>query len=374
MKHKISIMLLLFLMIFSSHSSSLASSEDQPNLMSEAAILIDANSGKVIFGKNAKRQMYPASITKMVTGILAIEEGDLTDIVRVSKEATKVDGTRVYLLEEEEVKLKRLVQGLLVNSGNDAGTAIAEHLADSESAFATKMNNFVKEEVGVTDSNFTNPHGLYDENHYTTAYDMAKIAQYAIENESFKKIVGTKELEWNGEGWETTLYNHHRLLWDYEGVTGIKNGYVLQSGFTLATSAEREGVELIAVTLNAPSSQDAYRDTTKLLDYGFGNFSTEEFSAGQTFEDNEGNQYQLESQTYVTVPKNSTTTTNIFDDALVIRNEDGTVIFEEELSPVNDFEKPLKERVEDFVALDDKVEPWPPNLGIRNWINQEVNK
>lgn len=352
-------MLLTLLMVFSISSISLAHPDDQPSLLSEAAILIDAKSGQVLFDKNASRQMYPASITKIVTGIIAIEEGELSDLVQVSEEATQVVGTRVYLLENEEVELKRLVQGLLINSGNDAGTVIAEHFAGSERGFATKMNEFVKTKIGVTDSNFTNPHGLFDENHYTTAYDMAKIAQYAMKNELFKEIVGTKELEWNGEGWETTLYNHHRLLWDYEGVTGIKNGFVSQSGFTLATSAERDGVELIAITLNATSSQNAYNDTIALLNYGFENFSTKQLPAGHVFEDNKGNQYKLNSETFITVLSDENISKEIYGDSLVIKAEDGTVILEQKLNQVKEptEETDVKKAIEE-VQVDTQNVNW----------------
>lgn len=111
---------------------------------------------------------------------------------------------------------------MLINSGNDAGTAIAEHFDGNEAAFANRMNTFVKEQIGVDNTNFTNPHGLFHPDHVTTAKDMAKITQYALNNEIFMEIVGTKTMDWVGEGWETTLYNHHRLLWDYEGTTGVK--------------------------------------------------------------------------------------------------------------------------------------------------------
>ncbi|WP_416149911.1 D-alanyl-D-alanine carboxypeptidase family protein [Salipaludibacillus sp. HK11] len=273
MKFK-SIGILLFIaLFFSSYATPYAHPDEKPNITSEAAILIDGKSGQILFEKNASRQMYPASITKMITGLVAIEKGNLSDIVSVSKKATEVIGTSVYLLEDEEVTLERLVKGLLINSGNDAGAAIAEHISGSQRIFSAEMNNFVESKIGVYDSNFTNPHGLFDENHYTTAYDMAKIAQYAMGNDLFKEIVGTRELEWSGEGWETTLYNHHRLLGHLEGVTGIKNGYVSKAGFTLVTSAERNGAELIAVTLNAPTNQKSYDDTTKLLNQGFKNYA-----------------------------------------------------------------------------------------------------
>lgn len=195
--------------------------------------------------------MYPASITKILTAIIAIEGSNLNDTVTVSKKAREVDGTRVYLEEGEQVPLKKLLQGLLINSGNDAAIAIAEHVSGNVTDFSKVMNRTAKEKIGVRNSNFINPHGLFDPNHQTTAYDMAKITQYAMKNKTFREIVGTKELRWNGEGWKTTLYNHNKLLWRYEGVNGGKNGYVDESGSTLVTSAKRGSTELIAVTLKA---------------------------------------------------------------------------------------------------------------------------
>lgn len=305
-------------------------------MSSESAILIDPKSGQILYDKNAKKKMYPASLTKIVTGIIALEEGKLNDLVSISKKAAETHGTSVYLLENEKVKLKRLVQGLLINSGNDAGTAIAEYISGSNSNFAEKMNDFVQTKIGVTDSNFTNPHGLFGKNHYTTAYDMAKISQYAMKNNTFKAIVGTKELEWNGKGWQTTIYNHHRMLGNYEGTTGIKNGYVPQSGFTLTTSAERDGLELIAVTLNAPSSQKAYDDTAALLDYGFNNFSSQKLTTDQMFTDKKGNQYKLSSPIFLTLPSNEKITKEVIRESLVIKGEDGTVLSEAKLTQIKD--------------------------------------
>jgi D-alanyl-D-alanine carboxypeptidase (penicillin-binding protein 5/6) len=238
-------------------------------LNSEAAILIDAATGDVLYEKNAQTSMYPASITKIVTGIIAIEDGDLFDIVTVSQNARNVEGTRVYLVEGEQVSLIKLVHGLLINSGNDAGIAIAEHFDQSVEGFAERMNRFVTEEIGISDSHFMNPHGLFHSEHQTTAYDMAMITRYAMKNDIFRMIVGTKKMGWVGEGWATTLYNHNKLLWRYEGATGVKNGYVTQSGHTLVASAKRENTELIVVTLKASSVENAYQDIVNLFDYGF---------------------------------------------------------------------------------------------------------
>ncbi|MCM3597925.1 D-alanyl-D-alanine carboxypeptidase [Metabacillus idriensis] len=265
----------------------LASSHDRsPVIQSESAILIDAKTGEILFEKNSEKQMYPASLTKVATAIYAIEKGNLEDIVTVSKNAVEAEGTRVYLEEGEQVPLKKLVQGLLINSGNDAGVAIAEHLDGSVSVFSENINEYLKETIGVTNTNFENPHGLFNQNHLTTAQDFAKITQYAIQNKTFKEIFGTKELKWKGQTWDTTLFNHHKLMREmpYEGVDGGKTGYVDQSGHTLVTTAKRGKLNLIAVIFKGSSQTVAYSDTVNLLNYGFENYQTSTIAKGKKYE------------------------------------------------------------------------------------------
>lgn len=248
-----------------------------PTLASEAAIIVEANTGEILFEKDANELMYPASLTKIATAIYAIENGRLEDIVTVSSDANRVEGTKVYLEVGEKVSLKKLLQGLLINSGNDAGVAIAEHLSGSVELFSHDLNTYLKNVVGVENTNFENPHGLFNTKHMTTAEDLAKITQYAMKNNTFKEIFSTKELEWNGESWDTTLITHHKILKGeipYEGVTGGKTGYVDQSGFTLATTADNDNLSLIVITLKSSTEKDAYQDTEKLLDYGFENFAS----------------------------------------------------------------------------------------------------
>ncbi|TYS70817.1 D-alanyl-D-alanine carboxypeptidase [Sutcliffiella horikoshii] len=340
-KLQLCIIIPLLFLIF---GSSIAVQAEEPgDLFSESVILIDAKSGHILYEKDSKREMYPASITKIVTAIIAIEEGNLQDIVTVSKNARDQDGSRVYLLEGEKVTLEKLVQGLMINSGNDAGTAIAEHFDGSEKDFAKRMNTFVKGKVGVEDTNFTNPHGLFHPEHVTTAQDMAKIAQYAMKNETFREIVATKEMEWIGEGWETTLYNHHRLLWDYEGTTGVKNGYVPESGHTLVTSAQRDGMDLIVVTMKAASKYYIYKDTMTLMDYGFGNFITDEINKGEMVTDAAGREYMLAKNVHVAKREDETVTLRVNKDKdLVVkignrRHVEENVLVEQEtndLTPV----------------------------------------
>ncbi|MFD2637296.1 D-alanyl-D-alanine carboxypeptidase family protein [Piscibacillus salipiscarius] len=297
------------------------------NINSEAAILVDANSGEVLYSQSAEKSMYPASITKIVTAIIAIEQGNLGDTVTVSENARNVIGTRVYLEPGEQVKMEKLVKGLLLNSGNDAGVAIAEHMDGSVEDFSDRMNRFVKEEIGVTNSNFENPHGLYDPKHVTTASDMAKITQYAMQNETFREIVGTKQMEWDGEGWDTTLYNHHRLVRQRDDVTGVKNGFVSQSGFTLVSSASQEHLDLIVVTLNSTTADAAYQDTNELLDYGFENFKT--FTVEATSQNYQiGNrEYIFEDDFVFTADRNLVWTHEVNQQGqLIIKNDQGMTI------------------------------------------------
>ncbi|QHE53494.1 D-alanyl-D-alanine carboxypeptidase family protein [Pontibacillus sp. HMF3514] len=251
-----------------------------PKVNSEAAILMEFNSGKVLYTKNAGKEMYPASLTKIATAIYALETGNLDEMVTVPKEARSIEGTRVYLDEGEKVTLKKLLQGLLINSGNDAGVAIAQHLSGSVEQFAADLNEYLTSEVGVENTTFANPHGLFNPTHVTTAKDLAKITQYAMKNQIFRELFGTKTLKWDGDSWDTTLYTHHKLMREdpYEGITGGKTGYVDESGFTLATSAKRNNLSLIVITLNSERQSIAYDDTKKLLDYGFDNFKISSLS------------------------------------------------------------------------------------------------
>ncbi|MFD1019787.1 D-alanyl-D-alanine carboxypeptidase family protein [Thalassobacillus hwangdonensis] len=297
---------------------------DNLNLQSETAVLMESDSGDILYGENSDKRMYPASITKIITGIIAIEEGNLDDTVTISENAAQADGTSVYLIEGEQVPLKKLVQGLMINSGNDAAVAIAEHMDGSVAAFSHRMNAFVKEKVGVYDSNFKNPHGLPDDDHYTTAADMAEITRYAMNNPIFREIVGTKELPWVGESWDTTLINHNKILWRYEGATGVKNGWTTKSGHTLVSSAERNGMELIAVVMKVQGFERAYRETTTLFDYGYDNFEKGKVAKDTKFNHN-GKEFKAYEDFYYTKPKDSSVTTDVSPWGQLIVESDGEI-------------------------------------------------
>lgn len=268
----ISILLMCIMTISTMPNASNVLASETPH--SEAYVVIDANSGKVLGGKNKTKEMYPASITKIVTAIMAIEFVDVKEKTTVSNNAVHADGTRVYLLEDEEITIEQLLHGLMVSSGNDAGIAIAEHVSGSVDKFAQDMNQFLREVVGVENTSLTNPHGLFEENHVTTALDMARISAYAMKNAEFRKLVNTESYEWIGEGWETTLFNHHPLLREHEEVVGIKNGFVTKSGYTLATAAIHGDTEVIVVTLNSPSRDFAVEDTLTILEDAFSKYET----------------------------------------------------------------------------------------------------
>lgn len=277
MKHIMIIAIFFSLLswIDQNHASAAEDVPEAPKLEAEAALLMEAQSGQVLYSKNPDKKMYPASITKILTGIIAIESGKLDQVVTVSENAASADGTKVYLEPGEEKKLEDLVYGMLVNSGNDAAMAIAEYLGGSEAGFA-KLMNLKARELGARHSHFVNPSGLPDEDHVTTAHDMALITRYAMEDATFRDIVATKEYPWEGDGWQPgAIVNHNRLLWDYEGATGVKNGYTKAAQQTFVATSERDGQQLIAVTLKVPGSANVlYRDLMRLMDYGYDAFDT----------------------------------------------------------------------------------------------------
>ena len=314
-------------------------SEEAPNIKSEAAILIDENSGRVLYEKNSDKTMYPASLTKVATAIYAIEKGKLDDIVTVSQNARNTDGTRVYLEEGEKVPLKKLIQGMLINSGNDAAVAIAEHLDGSEEEFANSINAYLKE-IGLQNTNFKNPHGLFNPDHTTTARDLAKVTQYAIKNEEFRNIFGMKELNWDGEAWDTTIYTHHKLMRErpYEGVTGGKTGYVDQSGNTLITTAKREDMSVIAVVLKGSNQNAVYDDTVELLDYAFTNYKLVSIPKGKEYISNNNTFVTTEEYTFPILNNEDIIEEITNKNLLVIRNQYQDIIAS---FPINKIQEPI---------------------------------
>ena len=241
-------------------------------ISAKSAILIDSNSGRILYEHNAYEKLPMASTTKIMTGLLSCESEKLEKSVKASPFASGTEGSSLWLKIGEKQTLENLTYGLMLKSGNDAAVAIAEYIGGSVDAFALLMNKKARE-IGATSTNFENPHGLDSKEHYTTAYDLALIAREAMKNEKFREIVATKtySIPMQGEPWDRAFKNHNKLLWNYEGCNGVKTGYTKKSGRCLVSSASKGNEELICVTLNAPQDWD---DHTKLLNYGFDNFET----------------------------------------------------------------------------------------------------
>jgi D-alanyl-D-alanine carboxypeptidase (penicillin-binding protein 5/6) len=237
------------------------------SVSAKSAILIEASTGHVLYEKDADTRRPMASTTKIMTTIVALEHGDMSDRVTISKAAVGIEGSSVYLYADEELTLGELLYAVMLESANDAATAVAIEIAGSVSAFAELMNQKARE-LGMADTCFANPHGLDNENHYTTARDLAKLTSYAMKNETFREIVSTrrKTIPLHEGGGVRLLLNHNKLLRLYPDAIGVKTGFTKKSGRCLVSAAERDGIMLIAVTLNASSD---WNDHTAMLDYGF---------------------------------------------------------------------------------------------------------
>jgi serine-type D-Ala-D-Ala carboxypeptidase (penicillin-binding protein 5/6) len=287
MKKIYSYLIMIVLLLFSYQSNVFATeTQEQLDLKSEGAVLLDTETNAVLYAKNANERMYPASLTKIATAIYAIDKGNLDSLVTVSANAVRQDGTRVYLVEGEQVPLKKLIQGMLVNSGNDAAVAIAEFLDGSVEKFSDNLNEYLKTKIGVTNTHFTNPNGLHNENHYTTAMDLALMTNYAMKNPIFAEIFGTKVLDWQGQSWNTKILTHHRMLkgeLPYPGISGGKTGYTTEAKQTLATTADNGTLKLTAVVLKSDLKNDKYHDTATLFDYGFKGYQHEMLKQGEIF-------------------------------------------------------------------------------------------
>lgn len=243
-----------------------------PQMTAASAIVIEAKTGHVLYERDADKQMYPASTTKMMTLITALESNDLDEIVTVSDRASGAEGSTLWLEIGEKIPLGDLLYGMMMISGNDAAIAIAEHVDGSVAAFADHMTRRAHE-LGATGTNFVNANGLPDANHYTTAHDLAKMAAYGYTLDNFADIVGAKEeiFPWVHDPTHL-LRNENQMLWLYEGGNGVKTGYTDAAGRCLVSAANRNGVQLIAVVLD---SLYIWNDSIALLDYGFSKVENE---------------------------------------------------------------------------------------------------
>ena len=256
---------------------------DAPETLSPSVILMEESTGTILYEKNSDEAHYPASITKIMTTLLALENGNLSDMVTFSDDAiNNTEGSGIARDYGEQMTLEQCLYGVMLESANECAYAVAEHVGGTVENFVDMMNAKAKE-LGCTNTHFANPHGLQDENHYTTAHDMALIAQAAYQNETFRIIIGTKMYTippTNKHAEETVLRNHHDMLCAYHNANrkylypycvGGKTGYTATANSTLVTYAEKDGMTLICVVMNT-QSPNQFIDTVNLFDYAFDNF------------------------------------------------------------------------------------------------------
>lgn len=262
------------ILVFSSLRVSALNAND---VSAECAVVLSEQTGEIIFEKNPHKQQSMASTTKIMTSLLAIESCKLQNEIKVTEDMLKVEGTSMGLLPGDSVSLDELLYGMLLQSGNDAANATAVYLGGSLDDFAQSMNTRAKQ-IGMNNTNFVTPSGLDSQYHYSTAYDMALLGREAVSNSKFLSVCSKQKstLTYGNPPYSRTLYNHNKLLEYYDYALGIKTGFTKKSGRCLVSYAKKDGVGLIAVTLNAPND---WQDHRLMLDYGFDSINSFEVNA-----------------------------------------------------------------------------------------------
>ena len=268
--------IIIFSFLFSLFSIfAIAKEAETLSLSAKSVCLIEADSRRILYGKNENIRMPMASTTKIMTAIVALESGiSLSTEILVPKEAVNIEGSSLYLAEGEKITFESLLYGLLLCSANDAAIAIAILVAGSVDGFVTEMN-IKASELGLSNTHFENPHGLYDDNHYTTAFDLANLMAYCMKNDVFALISGCeKKVFPKGDDGTRVMINHNKLLRENMGIISGKTGFTKKSGRCLVSCAQQNQLNLICVTLNAP---DDWNDHKKLYDFGFSNYKKVNF-------------------------------------------------------------------------------------------------
>lgn len=242
---------------------------DSLNLSAKSYVLIDEIGGRVLLEKDAHNKMPMASTTKIMTALIALENSNLDDQVIIDERSINVEGSSIYLKNKESISMVDLLYGLMLRSGNDSAVAIANFISEDEEQFINLMNEKAKS-IGALNTNFTNPHGLSHKDHYSTAYDLALITREAFKFEEFEDIVSAKSYNAH-RGANGYFLNKNQTLWDYSGGDGVKIGYTMAAGRCLVSSAMRDDMRLIAVSLQAPNW---FNDNYKIMDYGFENYKS----------------------------------------------------------------------------------------------------
>lgn len=318
-------------------------SAEEPNLNSRAAIIYDRNSKEVIYGKeeNTKRKM--ASTTKIMTCMVVLEKGELTDTVIVSKKAAGTGGSRVGLKTGDKVSVQDLLYGLMLCSGNDAAVALAEHVGGCVEGFADLMNEKARQ-LNLSNTHFVTPHGLDNEEHYTTAYELAIMADNALKNNTFSSIVGTKNITININGKPRNLSNTNELLGSMAGVYGVKTGFTNGANRCLVTSCKRENLDIITVVLGADTKKFRTQDSIKLINYAMNNYK--EINMENKIQD-EFQKWKKENKDKIYINKGVKNTTEYkleeqLNNYITIKNTQENDI-KIEINTLNYYEAPLQE-------------------------------
>ncbi|BBP45388.1 D-Ala-D-Ala carboxypeptidase [Thiosulfatimonas sediminis] len=322
LSHTIRLFILSCMLIFSAVSSANPTAiaaiqtphvvPSPPEIAGNAYLLIDFDSGRILAEKDADKRVEPASLTKIMTGYVVINElnnGNMSmdDMVTISQKAWKMPGSKMFIEVGKQVAVRDLIKGMVIQSGNDASVALAEHIAGSEEVFAQLMNKYAKS-LGMTNTHYVNATGLPHEEHYTSAHDLVLLTKALIKNfpEEYSWY-SEKKFTFNG----ITQYNRNKLLWQDETVDGLKTGHTESAGYCLVSSAKRDDMRLISVVLGTNSANTRVQETQKLLNYGFRFFETHKmYNAFQRLKDVtvwEGNRdligLGLAEDLYVTVPR-----------------------------------------------------------------------
>lgn len=253
-----------------------------PKVSAKSAIVMDASTGLILYEKNIHRKNHPASTTKLMTTLLALENSSMDDVVTFSKDSVfniERGSSHIGINVGEKLTMENCLYGIMLASANEVSYAVAEHISGSIENFADLMNKRAKE-LGCEDTHFVNPHGLYNKNHYTSAYDLALISRELLKYDSFREITNTINYvvpPTNLQKQSRPIYNHHSMIrntiYHYDGVYGGKTGYTVKSRYSLVTFASRDNMDIISIIMNEDNSQAQYTDTKKLLDFAFNNYT-----------------------------------------------------------------------------------------------------
>lgn len=244
---------------------------EEPKVYSRSAIVFDRNTKSILYEKDINTKRAMASTTKIMTCIIILENGNLNDTVKISQKSANTGGSRLGLKKNDSITVKDLLYGLMLRSGNDAAVALAEYMSGSIEEFANLMNEKAKT-LGLTNTHFVTPHGLDDENHYTTAYELALLTDYALNNSTFSKIVNTKNYTITINGYSKALNNTNELLGYLNGVNGVKTGFTGNAGRCLVTSCVRNNFNIITIVLGADTKKIRTTDSIHLIEYAYNNF------------------------------------------------------------------------------------------------------